>query len=54
MENCSKKSLLSIMVYTFNLGGRGRWVYEFEARLVYKVSCIPGQPGTNDETLYQK
>jgi hypothetical protein len=33
------------------LGGRGRWISEFEARLVYKV---PGQPGLHRETLSRK
>jgi hypothetical protein len=33
------------------LGGRGRWISEFEASLVYTV---PGQPGPYRETLSQK
>jgi hypothetical protein len=33
------------------LGGRGRWISEFEASLVYRV---PGQPGLRRETLSQK
>jgi hypothetical protein len=34
------------------LGGRGRWISEFEASLVYRV--VPGQPGLYRETLSQK
>jgi hypothetical protein len=33
------------------LGGRGRWISEFEASLVYRV---PGQPGLYRETLSRK
>jgi hypothetical protein len=33
------------------LGGRGRWISEFEASLVYRV---PGQPGLYRETLSPK
>jgi hypothetical protein len=33
------------------LGGRGRWISEFEASLVYRV---PGQPGLHRETLSGK
>jgi hypothetical protein len=34
------------------LGGRGRWISEFEASLVYRMSS--GQPGLHRETLSQK
>jgi hypothetical protein len=34
------------------LEGRGRWISELEASLVYKV--VPGQPGLYRETLSQK
>jgi hypothetical protein len=34
------------------LGGRSRWISEFEASLVYRVSS--GQPGLHRETLSQK
>jgi hypothetical protein len=34
------------------LGGRGRQISEFKARLVYKLSS--GQPGLYRETLSQK
>jgi hypothetical protein len=34
------------------LGGRGRWISEFEASLAYRVS--PGQPGLHRKTLSQK
>jgi septum formation inhibitor MinC len=33
------------------LGGRGRWISEFEVSLVYRV---PGQPGLYRETLSRK
>jgi hypothetical protein len=40
------------------LGGRDRWISEFEASLVYKVQDfglgVPGQPGLHRETLSQK
>jgi hypothetical protein len=34
------------------LGGRGRWISEFKASLVYRVS--PRQPGLYRETLFWK
>jgi hypothetical protein len=34
------------------LGGRGRWISEFEASLVYRMS--PGQPGLYRETPSKK
>jgi hypothetical protein len=37
------------------LGGRGRWISEFEASLVYRVSSrTPRHPGLHRETLSQK
>ena len=35
-----------------HLGGRGRWISEFEASLVYRTR-VPGQPGIYKETLSQ-
>jgi hypothetical protein len=35
------------------VGGRGRWISGFEARLVYRVR-VPGQPGLHRETLSRK
>jgi hypothetical protein len=34
------------------LGGRGSWISELEASLLYRVS--PGQPGLHRESLFQK
>jgi hypothetical protein len=34
------------------LGGRGRWISEFEVNLIYRVSS--GQPGLHRETLSRK
>jgi hypothetical protein len=39
-------------LYSQHLGGRGRWISEFEASLVFRMS--PGQPGLHKETLSQK
>jgi hypothetical protein len=49
-KNKNRRFSWEVVVHPFkpSLGGRGRWISEFEASLVYRV---PGHPGLSRETL---
>jgi C4-dicarboxylate-specific signal transduction histidine kinase len=58
-ENTSLKKKVEILKNRQHLGGRGRWISEFEARLAYKVSsrtarAIQRNPVSKNKTKQRK